>query len=938
MNAAEIIPKGGAVLKNDKRKTLKLSLITAALAALPLVADAAGLGRLTVLSALGQPLRAELDISAAAEESNSLSARVAPVEMFRQANIEYATVLGNLRFTLDKRANGQPYFKVSSDRPVNDPFLDFLVELSWSSGRLIREYTFLLDPPEMAQSGAATSPAPAVNVPDVRRSPVPLPAGDAGPSRSVPRHEAGKVAAVSPAGKSTAKAGGETREVHRGDTLGKIAAATRPDGVSLDQMLVALFRGNPDAFEGGNMNRLKAGRILSVPDAQTATSVTPDDAHKTVMAQSADFEAYRRKLASAAGSAPAREAPAQQATSGRITPKVEDKAAVPGGKDRLEVSRTQGGKNGVAGGGREEARIVQDKALKDAQSRITELEKSLADMKKLAELKSAAGAKIQQQAETAKATPATKAQVPPVAGSQNNGAGKPAEPAKAGDHVSPPAIAAKPAEPAKPVEAPKPRKPVSPPPISEPGFIEENKPLVYGGGGLLALLAGYLGFRAWRSKRKQAPYGTESVLYASSSFSPVSKPGDDAGAHESGASGFSEAVAGAEAEAVDPLQEAETYLAYGRDSQAEEILLDALKKDPSRLEVHSKLLEIYAARRSTAQFNTVAADLKAQTGGVGPEWEKAVALGTGLDPSHHLYGKATAVAAAVVTAAAAAAIVESSPTSTAAPAVSQETPIPEADTAEAPEPLDFDLGLDAPEVKPEAAPAVTEAAKEIPPEAQVSPAAQDDPLDFDLDLGASAPVAPAPAAEPESAPAAGGTMDRGLDFDFDLGTPMADSAAVETVATAAPSLDEGNTIDFDIGGDAPAPAMELPALEQSAPEVPAPPAAGPAGEGLDFDFDLDLGDAPQISDAAQKAPVLDLTDINLDLPQSVAAVTDTLPSLDHGANESDDSEAATKLELAQAYEDMGDLEGARDLLQEVINEGSSNQKNQARDRLAKLGG
>src|SRR4051812_40035898 len=117
---------GGDVLKNHKRNRLKISILAVAIATLPFPALAAGLGKLSILSALGQPLRAELDVTASREEISSLAAHIAPVEAFRQANIDYVSALNGLRFTLDKRSNGQAYFRITSDRAINDPFLDFL--------------------------------------------------------------------------------------------------------------------------------------------------------------------------------------------------------------------------------------------------------------------------------------------------------------------------------------------------------------------------------------------------------------------------------------------------------------------------------------------------------------------------------------------------------------------------------------------------------------------------------------------------------------------------------------------------------------------------------------------------------------------------------------------------------------------------------------------
>ncbi|HTY98655.1 MAG TPA: FimV/HubP family polar landmark protein, partial [Rhodocyclaceae bacterium] len=659
------------MFKPDKQTRLKASILAAALAAIPWGAHAAGLGRLAVLSPLGQPLRAELDLTATREELSSLAARVPKADAFKQAGIDYMPVLANIRVSVEKRANGQPFLRVQTDRPVNDPFIDMLIEVTWSSGRLVREYTFLLDPPEAvkvvpeppAAAPVATPVAPAA-APAVQAAPEPT-------TPAVPAAEAAKApAAPEAAAKTTTTAG--TRQVKPGDTLAKIALETKPEGVSLEQMLVALFRGNQDAFVGGNMNRLKAGKILNIPESEAVTGVGAKEAHKIVVAQAADFNAYRKKLAATvATTAPAKEEAPQQAVAGKITPKVEEKAPAPAAKDKLAVSRTEAAK--AADTGRvtalQEDLVAREKALKEANSRIADLEKNVSDLKKLAELKSQAGAQLQQQAQ-APAPEAKKPEAAPAAAP----AAKPAEPAEAAKAPEKPAEAAaepvKPAEEAKPAEAPAPvplppapaaKKPLPPPPppppAEPPSFFEDNALLVLGGGGVLALLAGYLGYNAWRRKRESGDMGTtsritEGELTANSVFGSTGGQSVDTSANVSLQTDFSQSgMAAINAdEGVDPVAEADVYMAYGRDAQAEEILLDALKTDPSRHAIHLKLLEIYAGRKSLKQFETLATDLYGQTGGTGPDWDKAAALGRGLDPTNPLYGGGEAPAPAAAAA------------------------------------------------------------------------------------------------------------------------------------------------------------------------------------------------------------------------------------------------------------------------------------------------
>jgi pilus assembly protein FimV len=163
------------VLNSIQRFKFKSTMIAAAMAVLPMSAFAAGLGKLTVLSALGQPLRAELDITASRDELASLGAHVAPAETFQQAGIEYVPAAAALKFLVDKRSGGQPFLRVSSDRAINEPFIDVLIELVWSSGRMVREYTVLLDPPNLAKPNvpAVAESAPVVATPVVIPKAVP---------------------------------------------------------------------------------------------------------------------------------------------------------------------------------------------------------------------------------------------------------------------------------------------------------------------------------------------------------------------------------------------------------------------------------------------------------------------------------------------------------------------------------------------------------------------------------------------------------------------------------------------------------------------------------------------------------------------------------------------------------------------------------------------
>ncbi len=344
-------------------------------------ANALGLGNATVRSALGEPLRAEIDIvEITPEELASLRANVATPEAFRAAGLEYSPALSGVQISLQQRPNGRPFLLVTSPRPVNDPFVDLILETQWASGRVVRDYTMLFDPPQLRQAAPATprvAPLPPVAAspaqPAARTAPAPAPAAPA----TQPR--AGRTAPVAPrpaaAAAPVAAAEGEKVTVERGDTAGRIAAAHRPPTVSLDQMLVALLQANPDAFVAGNVNRLKAGVVLQMPSAQEAGQVPSGAATRTIIAQSRDFNEFRRRLAEGV---PTTQGPAsERQASGRVQTEVQDKTPAAPTPDKLTLSK------GAVQGRSVEERIAREREAKDAATRLAELDKNIAELNKL---------------------------------------------------------------------------------------------------------------------------------------------------------------------------------------------------------------------------------------------------------------------------------------------------------------------------------------------------------------------------------------------------------------------------------------------------------------------------------------------------------------------------------------------------------------------------
>ncbi|MCB1932258.1 MAG: pilus assembly protein, partial [Candidatus Accumulibacter sp.] len=822
------------------------------------------MGKITVFSALGQPLRAEVEVFATREEISEMQAQLASPEEFRRAGVDYASTLLGIRFVIAKNPGGRSIIRLSSDRPINDPFIDLLLELNWATGRLVRDYTFLLDPPEFAAKVAASA-APAV---------VARPLASAGSARSGPPRRA-----VLPRPEPQPRApsaGGGTHLVQRGETLSKIARETRPDGVSLDQMLVGLFRANEDAFDRGNMNRLRAGKILTIPEKSSLESISTNEARKVVIAQSSDWSAYRRKLAATAADAPAGEEAARQQTSGKITAKVEDSAApLAEPKDQLKVSKSElpGGKTAPASRRSDEDLIAKEQALKEANERLAALERNVAELQRLVELKSQSLAELERQAAGQPAptapvapTPAAGAPVPAAAAPAVAAMpmDKPAEsrpveavpavpkPEEARSEIKaeepkPAAETPKPAEPPKPAEAPKAKVVVVTPP-EEPGFLEgllSSTPAMGAAGGILALLAAY-----WLARRRRqggdrsldttstlAPQSGDSLV-ANSVFRSTGGQSVDT-SNSMAQTDFSQAGPGSiDTDEVDPVAEADVYMAYGRDAQAEEILLEARQKDPERHAIHLKLLEIYFGRRDVKPFDTLATELFNATGGLGVEWEKAAAMGQQLDPGNPLFGGTSQAAAA-----------EQKPETVEAGPMYVD---PSEKTIAVGRPADDDAMVVEPPYEK-----TMVVKRATPGEAQEDTVVRPAGL---AEAGAADEVATERTVAPEPTDLA--------DLDFDLGTgvgsdgakqeaPAADDAFLETTLSF-PNPEPGNALDFDLESSLPE-ALTVPhgGLDEAEPDAPPTPVeqvgaleetmliapgshetSSQPGAGLDFEFDL----------------------------------------------------------------------------------------------------
>lgn len=896
-------------------KSMKISGLVWALLLASGVAEAAGLGKLTVQSALGQPLRAEIELlSVTKDELADLTAKLASADAFKQARIDRTEAMGSLRFTVDQRPNGQPIVRITSTAGLADPFLDLLIELNWSSGRLIREYTILLDPSPDAKPA---EPAKAVVAPESGR------AGDA-KLAVAPAAEAQKTKPM-PQAAPVPAAPKRYGPVKAGETLRGIAGKVKPVEVTLEQMMVGLYQANKGAFMDANMNRLKRGQVLNVPDPDAAAARSHKEAARMVQGHVAEWHAYRRKLAGMAEAVPQAE---DKAASGRITPRAEEQAPPPAGAPRDVLKLSKGEPGSLAGKpdaktqerlhSLEEELAAKGRALQEAQDRVSQLERTVRDMQQLLELKT------QEAAKAAVPTP------PPV----------PAEPPKAEPTPAPTPAPAPEVQP-KPTPAP------APLPVAEPEsswistFI--GNPLYIGGVIAALLLSGLLWMMMVGNRRRQGLNKFEDSIMTGGEFknnavfnAPATGGAPATGAATEGSmllTDFSRLGMGAiDSHEVDPIAEAEVYMAYGRDAQAEEILKEALTKDPGRHEIALKLLEIYASRKDTLAFETTASELYAGLGGQNtPVWQRAAEMGRSIDPENPLYRVSPTVSMAAPMAAGAAAALAAS--AAAEPAAMPVSPMGAAESEalgsmeswEAPSlPADNSLEFTPAQEAGWEEPALADlAAPEVTPALEAVPELPDNVLEFAepepaLDISA-VPIAEPPSDSIEAAPV---LPEPTLDFEP---VPKAIAASSETI----PELDlSGIDLELTMPGETEtvvaeaieATPVEVPPAEAVLPEVP-------AAEEVALEFEPSMDFEP-IEVAAPEALVAEVTE-----PGQEEAALPGEGEIDSALRE----EVNTKLDLAKAYLEMGDREGAREILQEVLTEGDTAQKAEADKLMAEAG-
>lgn len=820
------------------------------------LAQALGLGRLVVESNLGQPLRAEIPLLALrAADRHSVHAQLPSSAAFAAAGMRKSRTLQGIRCDIRRNAQGRYEVVLRTRAPVDVPFLHFLLSLKWSSGTLLREYTALLNPSTgvttLGSSGAQALPLRVRRVPT---QPVYQPAYR-------PRTHA-----------TLLRRRDTTGPIRAGETLWVVALHSAPHGQAIPQTLAAFLHENPSAFFHHNVNDLRVGAILRIPTRRQIFATSAPAAQRWLAAQDAAWSRYKAELARTPVTAAGR--------SHGISGTVRTARVLPANQEALRIEATKmtaGATPGTKGRG---AQTATPAALA---ARMERIQKELQKTRHLMMLEDQELAMLQNQAHKAATAPRAaivgglhKAQPSPVA--------------QGAKLVRP--------TPGKLTTIRHPVVPVSVPPVAPaPSFFatilsSERLPIL---GALLVILVGGGGLLIQRRRRTIAEF-EESILSGGGLNSEGQMP-DTAGLPKtpdvSFLSEFSQVGgSGVHTDEVDPLAEADVYLAYGRDEQAEEILKEAVLKDSGRVELKLKLLEIYFQRNDTKTFEIIAEEVYAASSGHGPSWQKVEEMGRKLDPANPLFKqggsplpapagsddeapRAHGLADRIDFAAVARELAEvSSPQST--------TAVTDDDGLEWTGGAGIGGGKPASVAAASAGPAVAE---------QETDNAEHE-LDFSLDFTGGTLAMAAEGEAPTSPEATNnGGADRGLDFEW--ASPASDGGAKETGGAEnefALQFDEEelasfSAADLDIKGS-------KPSFEKS------------TGDSMLFDSGSDS--------AAEEGDLL----------------------IEAEVQNTDTDAVETKLDLARAYLEMGDSEAARGILEEVGNEGTSAQKALAESMLA----
>lgn len=640
------------------RKTAVASALLLALVSPKIFA--LGLGELDMRSALNQPMDAVIELtSATSADMDDIEVSLASLQDHARAGLSKASILANFSFTLEKNAAGKPVVRIRSDEAVREPYLEFMLELDWSRGHLLRQYTVLVDPPVMMPAEAPPKPvAPvsrAVTPPPVTRAPVARPV-PARPPVAAPSTVT--VAPTPPAGAS------EYGPIRRNETLWSIAERLRPgNDVSVEQMMLALQRANPHAFEGNNINRLRAGVTLAVPDRDAVLAMSTREARAETRRQYAEWQS-RGTQTSAASAPAAAESAAATEPAETEQPAVDASLAEAGpGESRLQLmapdediaaeaeagSAAPGNTAESAPGARQQLALAAEEVAaeraqsQELRSRVGELEDQVNTMKRLLELKDDELARLQQSVSGDTELPA-EVSVDTEVSAETEDAAADMTPAVSATDTETETAAATETETTTAATLTD----------QAAGLVNRlmSNPLLAGLGVLVALLLGGILWATARARSSQGMLDDDLTMerqlaeeagrdsFRSVPDVPISEAADEEPEIEEEAP-----VETMHEEAdSDPLTEADVYLAYGRIQQAEDVLLSALQSHPDNADARLKLLEVYHSAGNAAAFDQAAATFHEMQGDQDERWERIAAMGLALSPHNALYGGAPAAA------------------------------------------------------------------------------------------------------------------------------------------------------------------------------------------------------------------------------------------------------------------------------------------------------
>ncbi|MEZ0287797.1 MAG: FimV/HubP family polar landmark protein [Methylophilus sp.] len=962
-----------------------------------ITAHAAGLGTMTSTSKLGEPLNAEIELLAVNPgELSTIQAALAADQVYQDQMLEKPASYPYIQIEVGNNNKGQPILKLSSTQPITEAFLDMLIQVDWPTGRLVKEYTLLLDPPGFNSNYVSESTGlPVTGQPQV---PAEAPKANNAPVVESAKPEASKPASKKPAAPRAAApkpsapaeppadnlATPDPLTTERGDTLYALARQMKPDNVSVEQMLAALYRSNQDAFDGKNMNRLKVGKIIRMPDQATLNAISNQQAKNLVAEHNTNWLAYKNALSNVVKNSAASETGGNtQQSAGKIGSAQEKPVPqAPAGKDVLKLSAgdeksgTQTDK-AAAKAAQEEA-TAKENAIKEEQSRAAALEKQVADMKKLMELKNNAMSQAEKNAAQATApepkaeTPAAKAAETPAV-TENKPVPAEAQPTPA-------------TELATPVPETAPVDPAIEP--EQPSFMQVLLQRLKNISPVLpwALIALPILICVWAliriRRKKEIDTFEDAILTAPATEMQNNTVFGDTQAASGDTSfltDFSQSGVGGmiDSHDVDPIAEAEVYMAYGRDAQAEEILKDAIQKDPERQELKLKLLEIYQSTNNKVAFESLAGEVYANVGPNDQTWSKVVAMGQKLDPENSLYQMPaldnTSVEAPVIEAENAE---QGYHFNFEAPALEFESSDKPARSVTEPSIVD-DTSIETPNETATEKFAELQTDFSVPDDAPVNKPAVDAPLNGETysenERADALPAFTEPALE-ESFPQVAeekNTPADSLESTSVLDVPDESDFKIEPDVTAetaepAPGLYSANDVELTPK------ALDLPSLnldEESAGFENRRPdrTQSTTGEQTLSSDDAVFESLPELSlelggpnDSAfnstqEEDDGLEIEDISLDstdddrlsrVPEDNFSAENTFPeiSLDVGARpeeslaefDGEPEEVNTKLDLIQAYIDMEDMIGAKELIEEVLSEGGDRQRQRASELLAKV--